>query len=114
MATAVPELRIDVAINELLRHFVDPVTPMGPRGATLPEPVFPQYPELIDGRGPPAPPEQRHWIREHIMRKVRGWVIPYIGAYHARDFHPITAYLSITNVISIAGTVGHLTIRSKE
>src|SRR5208283_4410520 len=68
--------RIDVAINDLLVHSAQqPPAPPAPKGATLPEPVFPQYPELLSDPGPEAPPEKRRWRREHIMRKVRGWLI---------------------------------------
>src|SRR5262245_5784882 len=97
MAVAVqPAFRIDVAINELLRHSVHPPTPPKPLGATLPEPIFPQYPELRSVPGPAAPPEKRHWTREQILRKVRGWLIPYIRSrVMPGDFHPITAYLFV-------------------
>src|SRR5215469_10823844 len=69
---AQPTFRIDIAINDLLRHSAHkaPVPPP-PKGATLPEPVFPQCPELLSDPGPETPPETRQWSREHIMRKVR-------------------------------------------
>src|SRR5262245_26453457 len=97
MAAAVPPaFRIDVTINELLRHSVDPVTPPEPRGATLPEPVFPQYPELLSAMGPAVPPEHRPWTLEQIRRKVRGWLLPYVRSrVMPGDFHPITAYLFV-------------------
>jgi len=89
--------RIDVAINDLLVHSAQqPPAPPAPQGATLPEPVFPQYPELLSDPGPETPPEKRQWSREHIMRKVRGWLIPYIRSrVMPGDFHPITAYLFV-------------------
>jgi hypothetical protein len=87
-----PAFRIDVAINELLHSAVHPPTPPKPKGAMLPEPVFPQYPELLSVAGPAAPPEKRQWTREQIMRKVRGWLVPYIRSrVMPGDFHPITA-----------------------
>ncbi len=89
--------RIDVAVNDLLVHSSSrPPAPPEPKGATLPEPVFPQYPELLSDPGPDTPPEKRRWNREQIMRKVRGWLIPYMRSrVMPGDFHPITAYLFV-------------------
>ena len=94
---AQPAFRIDVAINDLLLHSTAhaPVPPEA-KGATLPEPVFPQYPELLSDPGPATPPEKRQWTRDQIMRKVRGWLVPYIRSrVMPGDFHPITAYLFV-------------------
>ena len=96
MATA-PKFRIDVAIHDLLMNGGSqaPRTPQG-RGLTLPEPVFPQHPELLDQEGPETPPEKREWSREHIYRKVRGWLLPYIRSrVLPGEFHPITSYLFV-------------------
>jgi len=98
MATAAqPSFRIDVAINDLLIHSASkPPVPPAPKGATLPEPVFPQHPELLADPGPDSPPERREWSRAEIMRKVRGWLAPYIRSRVAPgDFHPITSYLFV-------------------
>jgi len=47
-----PTFRIDVAINDLLLHSaLYPPIPPEPKGLTLPEPVFPQYPELLSVPG---------------------------------------------------------------
>ncbi len=94
---AQPTFRIDIAINDLLVHSAPkPPVPPAPKGATLPEPVFPQHPELLSDPGPETPPEKRHWSREHIMRKVRGWLVPYLRSrLMPGDFHPITAYLFV-------------------
>jgi len=94
-ASAQPTFRIDVAINDMLMHSA-PEPPMPPpaRGATLPEPIFPQYPEMLADPGPETPPDRRDWSREHIMRKVRGWLVPYMRSrVMPGQFHPITAYL---------------------
>jgi MoaA/NifB/PqqE/SkfB family radical SAM enzyme len=94
---AQPTFRIDIAINDLLRHSAHkaPVPPP-PKGATLPEPVFPQYPELLSDPGPESPPEKRQWSREHVIRKMRGWLAPYVRSrVLPGDFHPITAYLFV-------------------
>ena len=98
MASSVqPAFRIDVSINDLLLHSTaHPPAPPQPKGATLPEPVFPQYPELLSVAGPATPPEKRQWTREQLMRKVRGWLGPYIRSrVMPGDFHPITAYLFV-------------------
>ncbi len=61
MATAAtPKFRIDVTIHDLLmRSNPNPPAPPAPKGATLPEAVFPQHPELLDDPGPETPPERR-------------------------------------------------------
>lgn len=93
---AQPAFRIDVAINDLLRHTNNPPTPPPPRGATLPEPVFPQHPELLSATPPATIPDRRNWTRAQIMRTIRGWLIPYIRSrVMAGEFHPITAYLFV-------------------
>jgi hypothetical protein len=62
----------------------------------LPDPVFPQYPELLgdDGLGPPIPPPKRRHKAEHIARAFRGWAAPWLKSrVLPGDFHPIIAYL---------------------
>lgn len=96
-SSAQPAFRIDIAINDLLTHSASkpPVPPVS-KGATLPEPVFPQYPRLLSDPGPDTPPVRREWSREHIIRKVRGWLVPYLRSrVMPGDFHPITAYLFV-------------------
>lgn len=89
--------RIDVAINELLVHSArKPPSAPESRGADLPEPVFPQFPELLSDPGPETPPEHRRWRPEHLRRFARGWLIPYVRSrVMPGDFHPITAYLFV-------------------
>jgi MoaA/NifB/PqqE/SkfB family radical SAM enzyme len=89
------KFRIDVAIHDLLMNS----NPKGPapalvKGLELPEPIFPLHPEKLSDPGPETPPERRHWNREEIVRKMRGWLVPYIRSrVLPGDFHPITAYL---------------------
>ena len=53
MATAA-KFRIDVAIHDLLVNSSQrPPAPAQAKGFTLPEPVFPQFPERLDDPGPP-------------------------------------------------------------
>jgi MoaA/NifB/PqqE/SkfB family radical SAM enzyme len=91
------KFRIDIALNDLLLHSAPAKSiPPAPMELTLPEPVFPQYPQLLGAPDPGAIPEKREWRREHIMRKVRGWLVPYIRSrVMPGDFHPITAYLFV-------------------
>jgi sulfatase maturation enzyme AslB (radical SAM superfamily) len=94
MATA-PKFRIDVDIHNLLMNSKPgPVLVPPPRGATLPEPIFPQFPEKLADPGPETPPEKREWTWPLAYRAMRGWLFPYIRSrVLPGDFHPITAYL---------------------
>ncbi|MFZ1138426.1 MAG: radical SAM protein [Candidatus Sulfotelmatobacter sp.] len=89
--------RSDLAFHDVLTHLSPkPPQPPRPKGATLPEPLFPQYPELLHDPGPDAPPEKRWWSKQQIYRKMRGWLFPYIRSrLLPGDFHPITAYLFV-------------------
>jgi hypothetical protein len=65
-------------------------------GMTLPEPVFPQYPEKLVNPGPEAPPDHRDWKWPEVYRKMRGSLFPYIRSrVLPGDFHPITSYLFV-------------------
>jgi radical SAM protein with 4Fe4S-binding SPASM domain len=91
-----PKFRIDVAIHDLLINNPKPPEPVPNRGATLPEPVFPQYPEKLKDPGPDVPPERRKWSADLIYRCMRGWLFPYIRSrVMPGEFHPITAYLFV-------------------
>ncbi len=92
------KFRIDVGFHKLLQNCnPQPPAPPQPRGLTLPEPVFPQYPEKLKDPGPEKPPEgARHWSSAEIYRKLRGWLFPYIRSrVMPGEFHPITAYLFV-------------------
>jgi len=94
--SSTPTFRIDVTLNDLLRRSVTPAAPPVARGATLPEPVFPQRPELLNDPGPETLPDKRQWGAQHIYRSMRGWLFPYIRSrVMPGDFHPITAYLFV-------------------
>jgi MoaA/NifB/PqqE/SkfB family radical SAM enzyme len=94
MAT-VPKFRIDTEINKILMH----AAPKGPqpptaKGLTLPEPVFPQYPEKLSDPGPETPPEKRDWTIPQAYRSMKGWLFPYIRSrVLPGDIHPLIAYL---------------------
>ena len=87
--------RIDTAIHDLLRNpCQQSPTPIEAKGLTLPEPPFPQHPELLNDPGPTVLPEKRKWGREYVLRAMRGWLGPYIRSrVLPGDLHPITAYL---------------------
>lgn len=70
-----------------------------PASAFLPEPVFPQHPQLLNdppgfGEQAHVPPAHRHWTVPQIYRTMRGWLFPYVRSrVLPGDFHPIIAYL---------------------
>lgn len=100
----VPQFRIDMRLHEALRKPAPkPPVPLVPSvpPQTLPEPVFPQHPELLGEeesgsleQESPAPPERRHWTAPLIYRAMRGWLFPYVKSrVLPGQFHPIIAYL---------------------
>jgi MoaA/NifB/PqqE/SkfB family radical SAM enzyme len=99
--SAPPPFRVDVGLHELLvskndkrrsRVAADPEQ-------KLPEPVFPQHPELLAVsneivKQPHVPPESRHWTAPLVYRAMKGWLFPYVRSrILPGDFHPIIAYL---------------------
>src|SRR5579864_8411043 len=96
MATAA-KFRIDVAIHDLLVNSSQrPPAPAQAKGLTLPEPVFPQFPERLNNPGPETPPEKRKWGAKDVYRYSRGWLGPYVRSrVLPGEFHPITAYLFV-------------------
>ena len=94
MAT-VRKFRIDLDIHQELMS-ANRIQPLSSRGLTLPEPVFPRYPEKLSDPGPEKPPEKRDWTIFQAYRGMRGWLFPYIRSrILPGDFHPITAYLFV-------------------
>jgi MoaA/NifB/PqqE/SkfB family radical SAM enzyme len=94
--------RIDAATHNLLMAGPRPA-PLAPQGQplTLPEPVFPQYPELL-GDVEPDPkflpkdgsPYRTRVTPFMIRRALRGWLYPYVrSVVLPGEFHPIIAYL---------------------
>jgi MoaA/NifB/PqqE/SkfB family radical SAM enzyme len=73
------------------------IVPPGPQPQTLPDPVFPQHPELLEDETdnlPHRPPERRTWTPPLVLRAMRGWLFPYIRSrVTPGEFHPIIAYL---------------------
>ncbi len=98
--------RLDVQLHELLtKPASGPVLRLPDRPTaqpqTLPEPIFPRYPEhLIDDGSDEAFHEtavrtgRRHWTAPLVLRALRGWMFPYVKSrVLPGDFHPIIAYL---------------------
>jgi hypothetical protein len=62
---------------------------------TLPEPVFPQFPERLNDPGPEDPPEKRKWGVKDVYRTSWGWLLPLCplaslaGASFTRFLEPI-------------------------
>src|SRR5262249_43062996 len=97
-----PPFRLELPLHQLL--YERPVTklPKGPaspaQAQTLPEPVFPQHPDLLrdpaEDHKPHVPPERRRWKANLHLRTARGWLVPYLRSrLLPGDFHPITSYL---------------------
>jgi len=96
MAT-VPKFRIDVKVHSLLMDSA-PEGPKPPidKGMTLPEPMYPRFPEKLSDPGPLTPPEKRDWTISQAYRSMKGWLFPYIRSrVLPGEFHPIIAYLFV-------------------
>jgi MoaA/NifB/PqqE/SkfB family radical SAM enzyme len=96
--------RLDIPLHDLLVKA--PAAPIGRvpvQPQSLPEPVFPQHPELLGKTIPDseaakwharARSGRRRWTAPLILRGMRGWLFPYIRSrLLPGDFHPIVAYL---------------------
>lgn len=98
-----PAFRLDVPLHDLLTRSAPkpPGLPASAQPQKLPDPVFPQHPQLLrdgdpDFEGPPTDGDsyQRHWSAPHIVRAMRGWLAPYVQSrLLPGDFHPLIAYL---------------------
>jgi hypothetical protein len=96
MATAT-KFRIDAAIHDLLMNSTQmPPQPAENMGMTLPEPLYPRFPERLNDPGPQSPPEKRNWGTKDVFRYSRGWLGPYVRSrVLAGEFHPIGACLFV-------------------
>src|SRR5260370_215021 len=80
MATAA-KFRIDVAIHDLLMNSSQrPPAPPEPKGLTLPEPVFPQYPDRLKDPGPEIPPDEHRSDANTITSTTRAPSFPNVRA----------------------------------
>ncbi len=97
-----PGFRLNPQVHDMLVFSPPPDAPRpGEEIPALPEPVFPQYPELF-GDVVPHPkylptadkPYRKHITPFILRRALRGWLYPYIRSIAtAGDFHPIIPYL---------------------
>jgi MoaA/NifB/PqqE/SkfB family radical SAM enzyme len=101
-SSVTPPFRVDVQLHQLLvNKSATKRTVLKPSAEPqkLPEPVFPQYPKLLEESNklidkPHVPPKTRRWTAPLIYRTMRGWLFPYIKSrILPGDFHPIIAYL---------------------
>ncbi len=94
-ASSNPRFRVDVQLHDLLvKTHRKALLPRPEQPQTLPEPVYPQHPELADLPDIEEIPEKRSWNAPMIYRAMRGWLFPYVRSrVLPGDFHPIIAYL---------------------
>lgn len=103
-AQPVQPFRIDVEVHDLLTSAprqTQSLPPLPRRGShTLPEPVFPQHPDLLNADDnyeenlERARCGRRRWTAPLVHRAMRGWLFPYFKSrLLPGDFHPIIAYL---------------------
>jgi MoaA/NifB/PqqE/SkfB family radical SAM enzyme len=91
--------RLDVPLHNLLSAKISPAqTAIVPKvePLDLPEPVYPQYPDLAGDVGPDPllPPARRKWTPPQIYKAMRGWMFPWVQSrIRSGDFQPIIAYL---------------------
>jgi len=100
--TAPPPFRLDVQIHQLLTKSSAPWPVLLPDSerTNLPEPVFPQHPELLarddnyDENLERARAGRRRWTAPLVLRAMNGWLFPYMKSrVLPGQFHPIIAYL---------------------
>jgi sulfatase maturation enzyme AslB (radical SAM superfamily) len=95
--STVPKFRIDVNVHSLLMNSASdgPELPAD-KGMSLPEPVYPRFPEKLLDPGPDTPPENRDWTLPQAYLKMKGWLFPYVRSrVLPGEFHPIIAYLFV-------------------
>jgi hypothetical protein len=94
--------RLDAHVHDSLMHDPKPAKPLQRNESlALPEPVFPQRPELCGdvAPNPKCLPSNGKPYRTHVTpfivrRALRGWLYTYIRSrITPGDFHPIIAYL---------------------
>jgi len=96
--------RLDVPLHDLLQQRpLQPRDPsLMPTAVSLPEAVFPQHPELlhdinaedVEAHERVLGTGKRHWPASHILKSMRGWMVPYFKSrILPGEFQPIIAYL---------------------
>jgi MoaA/NifB/PqqE/SkfB family radical SAM enzyme len=111
MSTLEPQLptmpsqpfRLDVPLHTLLQQAPEQTTAVDPPEAfPLPDPVFPQHPELIHELDAFDIAEhnqvlehgKRNWPASRVWQSMRGWMVPYFKSrVMPGEFQPIISYL---------------------
>jgi hypothetical protein len=96
MAT-VPKFRIDANVHSQLMNSEShgPEPPIN-KGMTLPEAIYPRFPEKLSDPGPETRPEERKWTLPQAYHKMKGWLFPYVRSrVLPGEFHPNIAYLFV-------------------
>ena len=90
-----PRFRVDVQLHDLLvKTHTKTLLPMPEEPQSLPEPVYPEHPELLHLADPDTFPDKRKWTAPQVYRAMRGWMFPYLRSrVLPGDFHPMIAYL---------------------
>lgn len=93
-----PSFRLSTVANEQLMSGMRSAVPPPPGGVpqTLPQPLFPDRPELYEAPDEDYFPKngRRHWTVPHIWRSMQGWMFPYFRSrLLPGEFHPIISYL---------------------
>ena len=94
--TSTTEARLDVRLEQLLARTQQRTSllPTPGKPLTLPHPVYPSRPDLLDIPDPETLPEARKWTAAQVFRAMRGWLGPYLRSrLLPGEFHPIVAYL---------------------
>ncbi|HVJ04600.1 MAG TPA: radical SAM protein [Candidatus Saccharimonadales bacterium] len=90
--------RLDPAASQRLAGQRSQLPPL-PGGATLnlPQPIFPQKPELLNAADElyfPKDGQKRKWKAAEIHHAMKGWMYPYFRSrILPGEFHPLIAYL---------------------
>ena len=105
LSEKVQTFRVDVQLHDLLKK-PQAIRPSAPPPGTdvsekLPDPLFPQRPELLteawlpeDHHGSPVNPYKRHWTATQVFHAMQGWMFPYFKSrLLPGDFHPIIVHL---------------------
>jgi MoaA/NifB/PqqE/SkfB family radical SAM enzyme len=95
--------RLDVPLHTLLQQAPEQTTAVDPPEAfPLPDPVFPQHPELIHELDAFDIAEhnqvlehgKRNWPASRVWQSMRGWMVPYFKSrVMPGEFQPIISYL---------------------
>jgi hypothetical protein len=78
MAT-IPKFRINANVHSLLMNSASdgPDVPVD-KGMTLPEPIYPRFPEKLSDPGPETPPDRRDWTLPQAYHTMKGWLFAYV------------------------------------